>query len=231
MNPLSGLKLAAGITVATAGGLALYARTLRLKHVRWGATDEEIRRPMPLDDRVTGATYVTNRAVTVRARPEEIWLWLAQIGESPRAGYYSYEWVERLMGMDVKNTDAIFPEYQHPKAGDVLDRSGMMEVKAVEPHKWLILGPPEGLWLACTWCIALYPEDAETTRVVSRVRAEVKKWSPVAAIWIAMLDPGQFLMERKMLLEIKKRAEAMAAERQAHIHVFEEVLLEAMKYG
>ena len=126
MNPLSGLKLAAGITVATAGGLALYARTLRPKHVRWGARDDEIRRPMPLDDRVTGATYVTNRAVTVRARPDEIWLWLAQIGESPRAGYYSYEWVERLMGMDVKNADAIFPEYQHPKAGDVLDRGGMM---------------------------------------------------------------------------------------------------------
>ena len=48
---------------------------------------------------------------------------------------------------------------------------------------------------------------------------------------MAMLDPGQFLMERKMLLEIKKRAEAMAAERIAHVHVFEEVLLEAMKYG
>ena len=115
MNPLSGLKLAAGITVATAGGLALYARTLRPKHVRWGATDDEIRRPMPLDDRVTGATYVTNRAVTVRARPDEIWLWLAQIGESPRAGYYSYEWVERLMGMDVKNADAILSRVPAPQ--------------------------------------------------------------------------------------------------------------------
>lgn len=231
MNPLSGLKLAAGITVATAGGLALYARTLRPKHTRWGATDDEIRRSMPLDDRVPGAKYVTNRAVTVRARPDEIWLWLAQIGESPRAGFYSYEWIERLMGMDVKNADAIYPEYQHPKAGDVLDRAGMMEVKAAEAHKWLVLGPPDGLWLGCTWCIALYPEDTETTRVVSRVRAEVKKWSPVAAILMAMLDPGQFLMERKMLLAIKKRAEAMAAERIAHVHVLEEVLLEAMKSG
>ena len=33
-----------------------------------GATDEEIERPMPLDDRVARPTYVTNRAV----RPERV---------------------------------------------------------------------------------------------------------------------------------------------------------------
>jgi hypothetical protein len=32
-----------------------------------------------------------------------------------------------------------------------------------------------------------------------------------------------------MLLGIKQRAEKMAAERLAHVHIFEEVLLEAMK--
>jgi hypothetical protein len=32
-------------------------------------------------------------------------------------------------------------------------------------------------------------------------------------LWTALLDPGQFLMERKMLLEIRRRAEALAAAR------------------
>ena len=48
---------------------------------------------------------MTNRAITIDARPEEIWPWLAQMGELPRGGFYSHMWVERLMGMRVENAD------------------------------------------------------------------------------------------------------------------------------
>lgn len=223
--------LAAGAAIGLAAGLAGYTRIIRPRHTRWGATDEEVLRPMPFDGAVPHVTSTSTRAITIRARPDEIWLWLAQIGESPRAGFYSYEWIERLMGMKVENSNVILSQYQNPRPGDILDRAGAMQVKGVETAKWLVLGPPaEGYpWLDCTWCLALYPEDPETTRLVTRVRARIKRWSPKAALWFAIIDPGAYLMERKMLLGIKQRAEKMAAERLAHVHIFEEVLLEAMK--
>ena len=56
----------------------------------------------------------------------------------------------------------------------------------------------------------LYPVTAGRTRLVSRVRACV---APTArGIWLLLLlDPGQCLMERKMLLGIKQRAECSRA--------------------
>jgi hypothetical protein len=62
---------------------------------------------------------------------------------------------------------------------------------------------------AATWALALYPIDETSTRLVSRVRGWVKG-SARGFFWRLLLDPGQFVMERKMLLEIKRRAEAAA---------------------
>lgn len=223
--------LAAASAIGVGAGLAGYLRILRPKHLGWGATREEMLRPMPLDGVIAEPTSVSTRAITIRARPDEIWFWLAQMGESPRAGFYSHEWIERLMGIDVRNSNVILPQYQHPEPGDALARAGYIQVRAVEAGKWLVLGPPADgdLWLDCTWCLALYPEDAETTRLITRVRARVKRWTPRAALWTAIIDPGGYVMERKMLFGIKQRAEKMADERRANVHVFEEVLLEAMK--
>jgi hypothetical protein len=225
--------LAAAAALAFAAGLAGYSHILRPKQLRWGATDDEVRRPMPLDGTIPGPSHVSTRAITIRARQDEVWMWLAQMGESPRAGFYSHEWIERLGGLKVDNSNVLLPQYQHPKPGDTLDRAGNMLVKAVEEGKWLVLGPPtdRDLWLDCTWCLALYPVDPETTRLITRVRAKVNRWTPEAAIWVALMDPGVFIMERKMLEGIKQRAEALADQRRAHTQVFEDVLLEAMKYG
>lgn len=223
----------AGIASALAVGAALgaYVRNVRPRLVRWGAEDDEISRAMPLDGRITEPDYVTNRAITIDAPPPEIWLWIAQMGESPRGGFYSYEWIERLMGMDVKNARTLIPGCPAPQAGDKLDRKGNMRVKAVEPGRYIVVGPPddESLWVEATWCLALYPVDQDHTRLVSRVRARTKRRTPAALIWKLLLDPGQFFMERKMLLEIKERAEELARERRHWRETFEFVQLEAMK--
>ena len=196
--------------IAGLGASAAYA-LLRPFHLRWGATDAEIARAMPLDEDVPEPTYVTNRAVTIHARPEHAWPWLAQMGESPRGGYYSHAWIERLMGMRVANANTLLPEFQRVEPGDVIDRTGYMTVKAVEPGRYLVLGPPdEGSDVNSTWALVLYRRGDGATRLVSRVRARLPRGAR-GLFWLALLDPGQFVMERKMLLEIKRRAEALAA--------------------
>ena len=195
---------------AGAAVVAAYMGIVRRWHLRWGSTDDEVARQMPLDAEVADPTYVTNRAITIRALPEEIWPWLAQMGELPRGGFYSYVAIERLLRMQVENADRVLSEFQDPKVGDALDHAGTMFVKAVEPNSFLVLGPPPTPELAVTWTIALYPRWDGSTRLVSRCRARLPRGSK-GLFWLALLDPGQFLMERKMLLEIKKRAESSAS--------------------
>lgn len=135
LRPLS-LVLASLLTYAG------FFKVVRPWYLRWGATDEEIGRSMPLDDHVPDPRLSSTMAITVDAPPERIWPWLAQMGDAPRAGYYSYAWIERLLGMSIENSRRILPQYQHLQVGDALDRAGTMTVLAVDPNHHLVLGPP-----------------------------------------------------------------------------------------
>jgi hypothetical protein len=63
-----------------------------------------------------------------------------------------------------------------------------------------------------TWALALYPRADGTTRLVSRVRAPLPRGRR-GRLWFTQLDPGPFVMERKRLLETRRRAAALAAAR------------------
>ena len=80
-------------------------------HRRWGASDEEVGRSLPGDDLVTEANFETTRAITIDARPEEVWPWLVQIGQG-RGGFYSYDLLENAMGLDIQSAGQILPQYQ-----------------------------------------------------------------------------------------------------------------------
>ena len=191
-----------------------YTRVAGPWHRRWGATDAEVAGPMPLDDRVSDPTAVSTRAIAIDAPPEKVWPWLAQMGDRPRAGYYSYTLIEKLQGLDVANSDRIMPEYQTLEVGQAIDKGGTMVVLAVEPGRYLVLGPKTPPpWLDSTWAFALFPRDGCKTRLVTRVRARYSLRGMLKALpwytwpfWL-FIDPGVFVMEHKMLLEIKKRAE------------------------
>jgi hypothetical protein len=194
------------------GALVAWAYVFRIRkwHLRWGASDEEIARAMPLDGEIERPTYVTNRAVTIGASAEEVWPWIAQMGERPRGGFYSYLSVERLLRMRVANADRILPEFQDLRVGQAIDRAGTMLVKAVEPNRVLVLGPSPTPEFDATWAIGLFPSGEGRTRLVSRCRALLPR-GVKGLLMFLVLDPGQFVMERKMLLEIKKRAETLAS--------------------
>jgi hypothetical protein len=211
MNRSTAAQRAAGLAAGAAAGLGAYLLAIRPWHRRWGATDDEIARAMLGDEWVNDPTYVTNRAVTVYARPAAIWPWLVQMGELPRGGFYSFAPVERLLGLRVLNAERVLSEFQHLEIGDPLDRSGNLLVQALVRDRALVLGPPAGSrWGCSTWSIGLFPLDDERTRLVSRVRVRFDCWSPATLLWLLLLDPGQFAMERQWLLGVKERAERTA---------------------
>jgi hypothetical protein len=190
------------MTGAAVGGYLLAERW------RWRATELESTRPMPLDDEIPDPTYVTNRAVTIQATPEEIWPWIAQMGELPRAGYYSYPWIERALGLRVRTADRIEADLQDIEVGQTLDRAGTMVVKLVDPEHCLVLGVPRDLpGISVTWALGLHPLDAGSTRLISRVRARVEpRTARDRMVWL-IIGPGQLLMEGRMLGEIRRLAE------------------------
>jgi hypothetical protein len=215
------MRIARFAMVAAAGAataLAVYSKFVRPWHVRWGTTDDEFSRGMPLDERVRDATIASTRAITIDAPPEQIWPWIVQMGDRPRGGYYSYAWIERMQGMSIESADRILTEYQSLQVGDTIDKNGTIAVQYIEPGRALVLGTPDSVeGLCCTWAFALFPIDTHATRLITRVRAKISypqllRGSP-PYIWpfLLLLDPGVFVMERKMLREIKRHAELHGA--------------------
>jgi len=174
---------------------------------RWGATDEEVQRAMPGDEEVERPLMNATRAITINARPEEVWPWLVQIGTG-RAGWYSYDWIENLMGLNVSSTDSIIPEFQQLEVGDTIPLAPGLEipVKVLKPNEMLLLVGHDSVVGDASWVFGLYPVDEQQTRLVTRTR---NRWpmTPGGILTLLFTEPGSFLMVRKMLLGIKWRAE------------------------
>jgi hypothetical protein len=202
------------LMVLALGGLAAYLGPVRRWMMHWGATEDEIARAMPLDDRVQNATAVSTRAVTIRATPEEVWRWIVQMGDKPRAGYYSYAFIERMQGMEIEGAERILRQFQELREGQALDAGANMLVHYVDAPRFLVLGPSTTVeWMQSTWAFGLYPLADGATRLVTRVRARVSYRAMMRAVpaylwplWL-FIEPGVFVMERKMLLEIRRLAE------------------------
>ena len=194
---------------AVAGaGLAAYTGVLaaaRPWHRRWGAIDDEIAQSLP-GDALSDGPALANHAITIDAPVEKVWPWLVQIGQD-RAGFYSYSWLENLFRADIHNADEIVPEWQTIEEGghvrlaskDVYGDGPLLRVSHVRPGRSFVL---EG-WGE----FVLRPVDKHSTRLL--IRTHRSKQSPLMkALSFFLIEPAHFVMERRMLLGIKERAEA-----------------------
>jgi hypothetical protein len=177
----------------------------RQQILTWGATAEEAAARLPGDELLEDADGVSTRAVTIAAPASSVWPWLAQMGPAPRGGAYTYDWIENLLGLDMHSVDCVLPEFQSPQIGDTIGfGSNRMKLERVEPERVLSWRSEAGNWV---WTFSLQ-ERAGETRLISRNRFRL----PTLAARIGMLpmEPASLVMERKMLLGIKERAEALA---------------------
>jgi len=197
---------------------------LRPWRIRWGATDDELRRTWPGDELVPQPKWSYTQAITIRAPSAEVWPWLAQIGQG-RGGFYSYEWLENLVGCDIHNADRIIPEFQNLRVGDGVRLAPQMPgfpVAIVEPGRAIVLrgdtrlgsvpvpaSSAKGDYFATTWGFYLVPRDDGTTRLIARFRSEYNdKFANAMMYGPPLIEPISCVMQRKMLLGIKQRGEA-----------------------
>jgi hypothetical protein len=188
--------------------VALYFRRLRRAILTWGATDAEADARLPGDELLGDADGVATRAIDIDAPAAAVWPWIAQMGPSPRGGAYTYDWIENLLGLDMHSVDAVLPEYQRPEVGDTIGYGpNRMRIERVEPQRVLAWRSEDGNWV---WTFLL-DERNGATRLISRNRFRLP--TLVARIGMAPMEPASLVMERKMLLGIKQRAEALAVAR------------------
>lgn len=194
----------AGVLAAGCG--AIYYAILRRPTLTWGATATEAASRLPGDELLEDASGVSTRAIEIDAPASAVWPWLAQMGPSPRGGAYTYDWIENLLRLNMHSVDRVLPEFQHPDVGETMSLgSNRMRIERVERERVLAWRSKDGNWV---WTFVLSEHDG-CTRLISRNRFRLP--TRVAQIGMVPMEPGSLLMERKMLLGIKERAERLAS--------------------
>jgi hypothetical protein len=197
--------------VGIGGVAAAYAIVARPRQLGWGATERELADPLVGDDLIANADLGATRAITVRAPTEDVWSWIAQLGQG-RGGFYSYDLVENLVGCDIHSADRIVPEWQHVGVGDEIRLAPEvgLTVADVDPGRSLVLrgGVPFGAGAPpydFTWAFALCEESDGATRLIVRERYSYMR--PWVRLLIEPIEAISFVMTRKMLRGIRNRAE------------------------
>ncbi|MDQ6615655.1 MAG: SRPBCC family protein [Actinomycetota bacterium] len=195
----------------TAGAVVVAAATQgRARWLRWGATTDELRDALPGDDLIVDAHLVATRAITIDCGPEAVWPWIAQLGQG-RGGWYSYDFLENIVGCDIHSADRIVAAWQDVRVDDEvhLAPQAALLVAVVKPPRALVLrgSVPVGNTAPFdfSWAFAVRDGAHGTTRLVVRERYRYQRW------WAALLvEPTEiisFVMSQKMLRSIRDRAE------------------------
>jgi hypothetical protein len=198
------------VAAAVAAAILVYIFVIRPWHLRWGATDEEVSMPLPGDELAPARPKLRDtHAITIHAPVAEVWPWLVQMGQG-RGGFYSYTWLENLVGCRMRNADRIVPEWQNLKVGDEIwlhPKAPPLKVLALEPERLILLEQ----WGA----FVLRPVDAQTTRFIIRSQGDYNPdWGNALLnfiYWRVIFEPAHFIMERGMMRGVRRRAERRAA--------------------
>jgi hypothetical protein len=206
------MNIRRAVAAAVVGGIAAaYISGGRSRQLRWGATDEEFDASLAGDDLIATPDLIATRAITIHASADRVWPWIAQLGQG-RGGFYTYDWLENLLGLDMHSADRVVPEWQDIQVGDQVRLAADvgLTVTVVEHARALVIrgGIPMGAVPCpydCTWGWILREQRDGTTRLVVRERyAYTQRWAPF------LLEPVQvvsFVMTQRMLRGIKERAE------------------------
>ncbi|MCP4975080.1 MAG: SRPBCC family protein [Maribacter sp.] len=214
---LQGLE---GVIIIIACYITFFLKPLR-NH--WGLRKEEANRKLPGDGLVDLPKTKFTHAVNINAPAEFVWPWIAQIGQG-RGGFYTYEALENLIGLNIYNSDVVLPEFQNPNIGDIIpfgpdggyplviceEGSAMaietsLNLEINRDYDPYVSTPEKYLHLSWLWYVEAL--DGNHSRFISRNRVDFDPSFKAKLIFRFLSEPIIFAMDRKMCLGIKKRAE------------------------
>jgi hypothetical protein len=186
--------------------------------LNWGAKPEEISERWPGDQLVPYQQSTSTRAVPINSPPESIWPWIVQLGLG-RAGFYSYELIERIGGIPVINIESIESRWQllspgdeiilHPKApGLIVDEAAQPKricFRTQEPAR------TEPAKSKNSWSFYIVTVGAYHSRLLLRSCNETPKGeSLIKKIRRSLEAALDFTMEQRLLRTVKRLSESNA---------------------
>jgi hypothetical protein len=204
------------------GGIGVMARALvtprrRARRARWGLDAATAARRLAGDDLVPAPRSHWTHGVQIDAPAEEVWPWVAQVG-ADRGGFYSYEWLENLVGCRLRNADAVHPEWE-VRQGDALflhprQPPPLPVVEVARGRHFVAYAEADRdaraagkLWIEASWLFLVEPLGAGRSRLISRYRCAFSDHLGARVAFGVLLESIGFAMDRRMLLGIKERAE------------------------
>ena len=189
---------------------------MRRRSVR--ATSGERTRTLPGDELIADAIGTLTHATTVRCPRAEVWPWLVQMGAGTRAGWYSYDIIDN--GRQ-RSAERIVPGLQNVEVGTLFParpgETGGFRVLQLKPERHLVLGwvPAATAAPIVTWAFVLDEIDEATSRLITRARGGrgYPFYGLPPALGMPLIRLAHFVMERKQLLGIARRAESARAKR------------------
>jgi hypothetical protein len=206
-----------GLGGAARMAMAFLTPFLREARSHWGLDAETAARPHPGDDLVPNPRWSWTHGVEINAPIDDVWPFLAQMG-ADRGGFYSYQWLENVAGCGVRNAETVHPEWTLHEGDALLLHPNSPPLRIVQIDKGRSIvgyGAPDEAaraagkpWLAATWTFIVEPLSGGRTRFISRFRSACS--DGVATRLMSgpiLVEPVGFVMDRRMLLGVKERAE------------------------
>lgn len=201
-----GMSQRKALTSLAVAGATAYLVVAGQRLRTWGTRGDEATRSLASEVLMPEPGAALTHAITVDAPPDQVWPWIAQLGQD-QGGFYSYAWLENLSGAGIVNADHIEPAWQDPQPGGQLKlhpRVGL-PIARVVPGELLVIAKPVSFGVGFQWIFMVIPEGERQTRLLVRERYVVP-WAPARAV-AAVVVCGSAVMSRKMLLGIRERAE------------------------
>ncbi|SDS01487.1 SRPBCC family protein [Actinopolymorpha singaporensis] len=212
--------VAAGLGGAARMAAEAVTPFLRSRRRTWGLPADDPAagrdRTYPGDHLIPNPRWGFTHAIEINAPVERVWPWVQQVG-ADRAGFYSYQWLENLVGCRIRNAETLHPEWTAEEGGELLVHPQVMPLRVVtvSPGRSFVAyvddeaAREEGRpWARATWLLAVEPLNARRTRFLSRFRADSSD-DLVTRLTFgpSLLEPISVVMDRAMLRGVKERAE------------------------
>jgi hypothetical protein len=164
---------------------------------RWGVTQAETELRYPCDDLVPDPVLQAWRGVTVSARPEHVWPWLAQIRLAP----YSYDWIDNFGRRSPQNLRGLTEPVDGESFTAVLGGRRFGRIVAVNLGERLA-----GTIMGAVMSYMLVPvDDGLQTRLLLKVL------TPGGRVIAPLLSIGDLIMARRQLINLAALAKRTAA--------------------
>jgi hypothetical protein len=208
--------VSAGVGGAAIMVAAMLTPFLRQARSHWGLDAATAERSYPGDELIGEPRWSWTHGIEIDAPAAEVWPWIAQIG-ADKAGFYSYQWLENIAGCDLRNAEAVHPEWAVRQDGTLrLHPEWALRIVSLKKGEHFVAHAPADpaaraageSWAEASWLFYLEPLGAARCRFISRYRVDCS--DDIATrikLGPTFIEPIGFAMDRKMLMGVKERAE------------------------